>query len=144
MSPLPQMDPNPGKIRVAAGGLTFSSDFDCGNLMRVERVGDVFCCWLARDCEGQPEHQRRNCNWFHFAVTRSGTAVRLFINGVQVGTDGVVTGTFGGAGTLTVGNYGGGGASYGWTGVFDEFRVTNGAARYTANFTVPTTANPTN
>jgi hypothetical protein len=82
--------------------------------------------------------------WNHVATCRSGTSTKLFVNGTQVGstytdsqnylgainrpiiaTDGAVPNT---------GNF---------TGYIDDLRITRGYARYTSNFTAPTSAFPT-
>lgn len=73
--------------------------------------------------------------WFHLAATRDGTTGRLFINGVQVWT-GTVSGATNNGGTLQLfGTHDVGGIA----GYIDDFRYTNGVARYNASgFTVPT------
>jgi hypothetical protein len=51
--------------------ITFSSNFDNGNLARVERVPKnpyEFRIWTAPDNLGS-EHQSKHCAWFHFIVT---------------------------------------------------------------------------
>lgn len=90
--------------------------------------------------------------WYHLAVSRSYSSnwVKLFIDGVQVGSD--VTGvlslpdkandlsiggyaqTFSGGTPVTMRRY--------MNGYIDELRITKGVARYTANFTPPTAAFP--
>jgi hypothetical protein len=82
-----------------------------------------------------------NTTWTHIAVTRSGTTVRLFINGTQVAsgtssTNIVPTGC---------GFYSGINAFTGacLNGYVDDLRITKGYARYTSNFTPPTAAFPT-
>jgi hypothetical protein len=72
--------------------------------------------------------------WYHFAVSRSGSSTKLFVNGTQVGstyTDSttIIDGTFN-IGTWTD-------ASSGWNGYIDEVRVSN-SARYTTTFTPST------
>ncbi|CAM9301550.1 unnamed protein product, partial [Choristocarpus tenellus] len=64
----------PGKSRTVVNGLTFRSDFDSGNLMKVTRdegqgagFGGLYHLWTARDCEGGP-NTKRNSSWFHFGV----------------------------------------------------------------------------
>lgn len=83
--------------------------------------------------------------WNHFAVARSGTSTKLFLNGVQQGStysdsNNYLLGTnrpiIGGNGFVP------GGAS-GVNGYIDDLRVTKGVARYTSNFTPPTAAFPT-
>lgn len=83
-------------------------------------------------------------DWYHFAITRSGSAtnnVKVFVDGTQV-TQGTYTNQIlASAGVLNIGPAGlvGGFASYGY---IQDFRITRGYARYTANFTPPTTAFP--
>ena len=78
--------------------------------------------------------------WYYFALTRSGTTFRLFLNGTIE-----ATATFGGTVTsvssgLVVGiNQ----TAYPFQGYIDDLRITNGYARYTSNFTPPTSAFPT-
>ena len=79
--------------------------------------------------------------WHHVAVTRSGSTIRLFVDGTQQ-TSATNSSTFtcasgyplvaadaSSAGTLT--------------GYLQDLRITKGYARYTANFTPPTAAFPT-
>lgn len=79
--------------------------------------------------------------WFHWALVRSGTAVKLYVNGNNIGS-GTFNGTMGGNTPFTLGNYGGGG-NYSWLGSIDDVRITNGVARYTGNFTPVQSAMPT-
>jgi len=81
--------------------------------------------------------------WYHIAVSRSGTSTKLFVNGTQVGstyTDSTVyTNTInrpiiGGDGNAPNTNL--------VNGYMDDVRITKGYARYTANFTPPTAALP--
>lgn len=80
-----------------------------------------------------------NNTWYHVALTRSGTNLRAFIDGTQIGTtltdstdiqtsNGVRIGSDS-AGTLNDFN--------GW---IDELRVVKGTAVWTANFTAPSAA----
>jgi len=77
-----------------------------------------------------------NQAWRHFALTRSGTDLRLFGGGTLYGTR-----TH--SGTFTVSGVAGkaGGLDY-FDGYIDDFRITKGVARYTASFTAPTAAFP--
>lgn len=83
--------------------------------------------------------------WTHLAVVRNGTQITLYVNGVAKGN--VTVNTVGlnafsvGAGIELIGWYQDGAVgAYPYTGYIDEFRVTKNVARYTADFTAPTTA----
>jgi hypothetical protein len=79
-------------------------------------------------------------SWQHIAVTRSGTSLRLFVNGTQTGSTYTSSNDFSNT-TLRVGlrpdN------QYPWNGYLQDLRITKGYARYTSNFTAPTAAFPT-
>ena len=78
-----------------------------------------------------------NNTWTHIAVSRSGTSTKLFINGTQAGST-FSDSTVYVASPITIGQfYDGTGGGY-FNGYLDDIRVTNGIARYTANFTPPT------
>ena len=80
--------------------------------------------------------------WNHYAVSRSGTTLRLFIDGVQVGS-GTLSGTiYNSADPVVVGNNPQGGGNWRLNGYIDDLRITKGVARYTANFTPPAQAFP--
>ncbi len=74
--------------------------------------------------------------WYHFALTRSGSSFRFFIDGVQFGSTATVGASFLnrsddlqiGANSV-IGYY-----VNGW---MDEVRISNGDSRWTANFTPP-------
>ena len=75
--------------------------------------------------------------WSHLAVSRSGSTVRVFINGTTVLTHTnsvAIGGTTNGNPTIGVFD---GGTRYPFTGYIDDLRITKGVARYTANFTPP-------
>jgi len=77
--------------------------------------------------------------WYHVAYSRSGTSLRVFVNGTQVGSTATNSISYGTNGTTPVI----GGSTTGdrlMTGYIDDLRITNGFARYTANFTPPTSA----
>ena len=78
--------------------------------------------------------------WNHFALCRSGTSTRLFLNGVQQGSTYTDTNTYlmGASRPILGGNgYVPGGASQ-LTGYLSNVRVVNGTALYTSAFTPPT------
>ena len=75
--------------------------------------------------------------WTHVALTRSGTSLKLFINGAQEGSTYTDTNNYS-AKPLVIG------ATFdnlsGFTGYFDDFRVSKGVPRYTGTFTPTSTA----
>lgn len=76
--------------------------------------------------------------WHHVAVTRSGTTVNLWLNGVSVASGAVGTDDdF--VGSLFVGTSDepAGTAGVSFPGYIEDLRITKGLARYTANFTPP-------
>jgi hypothetical protein len=80
-----------------------------------------------------------NNTWNHIAVSRSGTSTKLFINGTQAGST-FSDSTVYVASPITIGQfYDGSGGGY-FNGYIDDLRITNGVARYTANFTPPASA----
>lgn len=83
----------------------------------------------------------RNLNqWYHIAITRSGTTIRAFQDGVLLGT-GTNSDNLSSSASLNIGYNEDGGIQY-FNGYLDEVRITNGVARYTSNFTAPTAAFP--
>jgi hypothetical protein len=78
--------------------------------------------------------------WVHLAVTRSGTNMRLFANGVQSGSatnsSNITTGSTLG---ISIGRWAEIGDTNYITGYVSNFRVVKGSAVYTSNFTPSTT-----
>jgi len=81
--------------------------------------------------------------WSHFAVTRDGSNFRMFIDGVQVDSTTSATAMADTSSPLKVGARGQSGSSLYFDGFIDDLRITNGVARYTSGFSVPTAAFPT-
>ena len=81
-------------------------------------------------------------NWTHFALVRNGTSLLFYVNGVLSVTN-AVSGSMYTSGTdyLTFGSNPTRSFT-GFTGYLDDIRVTIGTARYTSNFSVPTSAFP--
>jgi hypothetical protein len=79
--------------------------------------------------------------WYHVAVVRSGNSWYIFQNGIQCGTtDSYSASVPGFAASVTIGtDLTGTGASW-LNGYIDELRISKGVARWTTNFTPPTTA----
>ena len=80
--------------------------------------------------------------WTFFALSRSGTNTKLFINGTQIGSTSTSI-TYAITGVLNIGaEFYNGSISQYFSGYLDDLRITNGYARYTSNFTPPTQALP--
>lgn len=80
--------------------------------------------------------------WHHVAVCRSGSSVRGFLNGTQIGATQTNSGTMtGGTAGNLVGSSDQSGFQFPFAGYIDDLRVTL-AARYTAAFTPDTQAFP--
>jgi len=83
-------------------------------------------------------------SWYHLAIVRNGTSVKMYRDGTEVASATVSAGAtfnWGFNGTLM----GGGnwdGAQGAFNGYLNNMRITPGIARYTANFTPPTTPFP--
>ena len=81
--------------------------------------------------------------WLHIALSRSGTATKLFVSGVQVGSTFTDTINYVDSPVRIGGANGGtppGVASL--DGYIDDLRITKGVARYTSNFSVPSVQFP--
>lgn len=81
--------------------------------------------------------------WNHFAISRSGTTMRIFIDGVQEGSitnSDSFTQTAGGRYVIAASGFALGNNPL--NGYIDEFRITRGVARYTSGFTPQTKAFP--
>lgn len=87
-----------------------------------------------------------NNTWYHLALVRSGSAtgnVKLYLDGTLIATSGTaVTDNLNQTNVMYVGADRTGANTF--TGYIDDLRITNGYARYTANFTPPTAAFPLN
>jgi hypothetical protein len=70
--------------------------------------------------------------WNHIMVTRSGTTLRLFLNGIQVGS--VTNSTNFTENVFVIGAMGG---SYPLNGFISNLNVIKGTAKYTSNFAIP-------
>ena len=77
--------------------------------------------------------------WYHVAISRSSGVLKLFLNGAELGSAAWSASVSNNGGTVFVGRSSAG--EY-FNGRLDEFRVTKGVGRYTANFTPPAAAFP--
>jgi hypothetical protein len=73
--------------------------------------------------------------WYHIAIARVGNITKMFVNGIQEG------GQYASRSTYILGRTTIGGDSYSYStsmaGYIEDFRITNGKARYTSNFIPP-------
>jgi Concanavalin A-like lectin/glucanases superfamily len=76
--------------------------------------------------------------WYHIAVSRASGSTKMFVNGSQVGSTYTDNNSYIQE-IVALGYYPAGNSGY-LSGYIDEVRVTKGYARYTSNFTPPTTA----
>lgn len=110
----------------------FQSQFNEGNVSGRCGLYDN-SSWTTINASSSPIN-----TWFHLAIVRSGSSVKIFL-------DGVLQGTFNSGAVYDFGASGAGGAlgalrNYfhgGWIGQITNFRLT-ASAIYTSNFTVPT------
>lgn len=73
--------------------------------------------------------------WHHIAVTRSGSTFRTFFNGTLANSTTLSGSLLNNSSPLWVGYY-----NAAFNGYIDDLRITKGYARYTSNFTPPTSA----
>jgi hypothetical protein len=78
--------------------------------------------------------------WYHYALTRSGNTWRMFVNGTLENTQ-TFSGSYNAAyGGMRLGYSTWDGVNGWFNGYLDDLRFTKGYARYTSNFTAPTSA----
>lgn len=125
-----------GWVRFAAVQGQFFTIHNAGsNVINLNTVGGI---WIGASGSGLTGSIVVTTGvWYHIALTRSGNFTRLFVDGVQDAITG--GGSLGPAHSAdpTL-HMGGTSASTHLNGWLDEWRVTVGVARYTANFTPPT------
>jgi hypothetical protein len=79
--------------------------------------------------------------WYHIALVRYGSSVTIYVNGISIGSLTSTKALYNYTGDLTIGAWSGVyGTMYFFNGDLDEFRISKGIARWTSNFTPPTTA----
>ena len=73
--------------------------------------------------------------WYHVALTRSGTSIKILVNGIQIGTTQTSSQSYDLSVTSTT--IGSQGANFYYSGYISNLRVVKGTAVYTSNFTPP-------
>ncbi len=77
--------------------------------------------------------------WYHIAISRSGTSLRIFVNGTQVGSTLTNSTDFSNStDVLAIANESTASTGAAYKGYITNFRWVKGTALYTANFTRPT------
>jgi Concanavalin A-like lectin/glucanases superfamily len=77
-----------------------------------------------------------NGGWHHLAIVRSGGTLSMYIDGILENSTAISGAVFDSAANWSVGRLGQFASSF-WSGRIDEFRLSVGIARWTANFTPP-------
>jgi hypothetical protein len=122
-------------------GTNSSASFSMGITATSKIVGSVFSGGTAYDATSAASVTTNA--WTHVALVRNGNTNTLYLNGTADGTanvTGVVVDNS--AQPVKIGDYTTGGGGLPFNGYIDDFRITKGVARYTANFTAPTAAFP--
>jgi len=102
--------------------------------------GGVFYAWVPGANSFGTITSYKN-SWQHFAIVRSGTNLRVYRNGSQIGTTRTnSTNINNSSTTLYLGVENGGNANTWFGGYITNFRWVKGLAVYTGNFTTPTSA----
>lgn len=117
-------------------------------LLRID-TSNAFDCFIRTGSGGgtiigrlQPASGFATNTWYHVAYVRSGNNFYLFKDGVQQATTTSASAGQSGSGlALRVGGRAST-LSEGFAGYIDGLRITKGVARYTAGFTVPSSAYP--
>jgi hypothetical protein len=136
-----------GWINVASIDATYRCIFSVGNPVQIyARSGtievaindsDNTLTYIVNPLLGPANSITAN-TWAYFAVVRNGTTFTAYVNGVAgtpvTGVSGVIAFSSSGAQVGAVLS------TYPFTGYIQDLRITRGVARYTANFSVPTSA----
>lgn len=103
--------------------------------------GQIALYGAGRQILASPSGDFSDDQWHHIAVSRSGSTMRLYLDGTLAST-GTSSYSFNSSAAMFVARNNAF-APRNMVGYIDDLRITKGHARYTANFTVPTAAFPT-
>lgn len=108
--------------------------------MGVSIEGATFYAWVKTATNFGSATPYKNA-WTHFALVRSGTTLKVFKNGTQLGSNVTNSTNFSNnTAQLTIGRETNGTSGTQYGGYITNFRWIKGLAVYTGNFTVPTSA----
>jgi hypothetical protein len=98
----------------------------------------TFYAWISAANSIEASQNYTN-TWIHFAICRSGTSLRVFKNGTQIGTTLTNSTNFNNTtNNLRIGNESTVSSGASFQGLITNFHWVKGTALYTANFTKPT------
>ncbi len=98
----------------------------------------TFYAWMSSALAIESNQNYTN-KWIHFAISRSGTSLRVFRDGTQIGTTLSNSTNFNNTtAVLCIGNESSPSSGAAFKGYITNFRWVKGTALYTANFTKPT------
>lgn len=106
--------------------LQFRNDGGGGNRLRFSVEGDTGFDFAWSPATG---------TWYKIEVNRSGTSLRAFVGGTQIGSTQTSGHNISSAAPLWVGGLNSGSGVQWFNGWFDELRITKGRAEHTANYT---------
>lgn len=145
----------------ASNNYAFTGDFTVECWVNLKNVTGVFQSFLGQYTSGLPWVLQMNGNklrlvghfggtyteinsstlsintWYHIALVRSGTSVKIYVNGVNNGSA-TITSTFGDATKITTIGAGNAAGNDRFNGFISNVRIVKGTAVYTSNFTPPT------
>jgi hypothetical protein len=122
------------------GGLRFGFNSSGGSLYPFVLMATASTGWALNYTT--PTSLNLN-QWNHVALVRSGSNIYIFLNGTQNGTTQSFSGTvYQNSTNYYIGAINSSGMTSFFSGYIDDFRFTRSYARYTANFTPPTSAFP--
>lgn len=105
-----------------------------GGLQLAFRTGNLFDLYHSDGTSSSKSFTWSTNTWYHIALVRSGSTITLYVDGTSIGTETSST-DYSAFKFLTVGMYYN--TSYALLGYIEDFRLTDGLARYTTNFTPP-------
>lgn len=145
----------------ASNNYSFTGDFTVECWVNLKNVSGVFQSFLGQYTSGLPWVLQMNGNqlrlvghfggnyteinsstlsintWYHIALVRSGTSVKIYVNGVNNGSA-TIASTFGDATKITTIGSGDAPGNDRFNGLISNIRYVKGTAVYTSNFTPPT------